>query len=124
VDARFHGFVSDMAGAFASLDVLVQPSRADTLPLSVLEAMAAGLPVVGTRVGGIPEEVEDGVTGFVVEPENPSALAAALDSLAGDATRRRELGEAGRSRAAEKFSAEGVARRTVELYRELCGSST
>ena len=124
VDARFHGFVSDMRGPFASLDVLVQPSRADTLPLAVLEAMAAGLPVVGTRVGGIPEQVEDGVTGLVVEPENPAALAAALDSLAGDGARRRELGEAGRARAAERFSAEGIARRTVELYRELCGSST
>jgi len=86
--------------------------------------MAAGLPVVGTRVGGIPEQVEDGVTGLVVEPENPAALAAALDSLAGDGARRRELGEAGRARAAERFSAEGIARRTVELYRELCGSST
>jgi glycosyltransferase involved in cell wall biosynthesis len=124
VEARFHGFVSDMRGAFASIDVLVQPSRADTLPLSVLEAMAAGLPVIGTRVGGIPEEVEDGVTGLVVEGESPEALAAALDSLAGNAERRRELGEAGRSRAEERFSAEGTARRTVELYRELCGSST
>jgi alpha-maltose-1-phosphate synthase len=113
-----------MRGAFASIDVLVQPSRADTLPLSVLEAMAAGLPVIGTRVGGIPEEVEDGVTGLVVEGESPEALAAALDSLAGNAERRRELGEAGRSRAEERFSAEGTARRTVELYRELCGSST
>jgi glycosyltransferase involved in cell wall biosynthesis len=124
VDARFHGFVSDMRGPFASLDVLVQPSRADTLPLAVLEAMAAGLPVVGSRVGGIPEQVEDEVTGLVVEPENPAALAAALDSLAGDPGRRRALGEAGRARAAERFSPEGVTRRTVELYRELCGSST
>jgi glycosyltransferase involved in cell wall biosynthesis len=124
VDAFFHGFVSDMRGPFSSIDVLVQPSRADNLPLSILEAMAAGLPVVGARVGGIPELVDDGVTGLVVEPENPSALAGALDSLAGDAERRRKLGEAGRVRAAERFSAEGIARRTVELYRELCGSST
>ena len=64
------------------------------------------------------------MTGLVVEPENPAALAAALDSLAGDGARRRELGEAGRARAAERFSAEGIARRTVDLYRELCGSST
>jgi glycosyltransferase involved in cell wall biosynthesis len=124
VDAHFHGFVSDMSGPLSSLDVLVQPSRADNLPLAILEAMAAGLPVVGSRVGGIPELVEDSVTGLVVEPENPVALAAALDSLAGDPERRRQLGEAGLARAVERFSAEGIARRTVALYEELCGSST
>jgi glycosyltransferase involved in cell wall biosynthesis len=124
VDARFHGFVSDMSGPLAGLDVLVQPSRADNLPLAILEAMAAGLPVVGTRVGGIPEQVEDDVTGLVVEPEDPAALAAALDALAASPDRRRELGEAGRARAAERFSAEGIARQTVALYEELCGSST
>ena len=124
VDARFHGFVTDMREPLAGLDVLVQPSRADNLPLAILEAMAAGLPVVGTRVGGIPELVADGETGLVVEPENPTALAAALDSLASSPARRAELGEAGRARAAELFSPEVVARRTVALYRELCGSST
>ena len=71
--------------------------------------MAAGLPVVGSRVGGIPELVEDGVTGFVVEPENPEPLAVALDALAGDPERRRQMGEAGRARAVERFSAEGIA---------------
>ena len=71
VDATFHGFVPDLRERLAGLDVLVQPSRADNLPLSVLEAMAAGLPVVGTRVGGIPELVVDGETGILVDPERP-----------------------------------------------------
>jgi glycosyltransferase involved in cell wall biosynthesis len=124
IDARFHGFASDIRARLAELDVLVQPSRADNLPLAILEAMAIGLPVVGTRVGGIPELVVDGETGLIVPPEDPAALAAALDSLASSPERRREYGRAGRERAAEHFSAEGVARRTVALYEELCASST
>ena len=124
LEARFHGFVPDMCGPLAGLDVLVQPSRADNLPLSILEAMASGLPVIGTRVGGIPELVLDGETGLLVEPENPRALAEALDSLAENAERRAELGRRGRERVEEHFSAEAVARRTLALYEELCGSST
>jgi len=124
VDARFHGFVTDIRERLARVDVLVQPSRADNLPLAILEAMACSLPVVGARVGGIPELVVDGETGLVVEAESPAALAAALDSLAADPERRRELGRRGRDRAAEHFSADGIARQTVALYEELCGSST
>ena len=104
--------------------MLVQPSRADNLPLAILEAMAAGLPVIGTRVGGIPELVLDGETGLLVEPERPQELADALDSLAKSRERRLELGRRGRERVQEHFSAAGVAARTVALYEELCGSST
>ena len=106
------------------LDVLVQPSRADNFPLAVLEAMAAGVPVVATRVGGIPELVLDGETGLLVEPESPTALAEALDGLAASPERRRGLGRRGRERAGEEFSPELTARRTVALYRDLCASST
>ena len=121
LDAHFNGFVQD---PLARVDVLVQPSRADNLPLAILEAMAAGLPVIGTRVGGIPELVVDGETGLLVEPERPEELAAALDSLAAAPERRAELGRRGRERVQEHFSADDVARRTVALYEELCGSST
>ena len=124
LDAHFHGFAYDMQARLAQVDVLVQPSRADNLPLSILEAMAGGVPVVGTRVGGIPELVVDGNTGLVVEVEDPAGLAAALDALAADPAWRRELGRRGRERAAEHFSAEGVARRMVALYEDLCASST
>jgi glycosyltransferase involved in cell wall biosynthesis len=124
VDARFHGFVADVRSRLPELDVLVQPSRADNLPLAILEAMACGVPVVGTRVGGIPELVVDGETGLLVAPEDPAALAAALDSLASSPERRQAMGLAGRERAAEHFSAGGVARRTLALYEELCASST
>jgi glycosyltransferase involved in cell wall biosynthesis len=120
LDAHFHGFVQN---PLAGIDVLVQPSRADNLPLAILEAMAAGLPVIGTRTGGIPELVLDGETGLLVPPERPDELAAALDSLAADRERRLELGRRGRERVREHFSADAIARRTVELYEELCGSS-
>ncbi|HEY6836989.1 MAG TPA: glycosyltransferase family 4 protein [Gaiellaceae bacterium] len=121
LDAHFNGFVPD---PLARLDVLVQPSRADNLPLAILEAMAAGLPVIGTRTGGIPELVVDGETGLLVAPERPEELAAALDSLAESPERRAEMGRHGRERVREHFSADAIARRTVDLYEELCGSST
>jgi glycosyltransferase involved in cell wall biosynthesis len=119
LDVHFNGFVQN---PLAGLDVLVQPSRADNLPLAILEAMAAGLPVIGTRVGGIPELVLDGETGVLVAPEHPEELAVALDSLAADPERRLELGRRGRERVREHFSADGIARRIVALYEELCGS--
>jgi glycosyltransferase involved in cell wall biosynthesis len=113
-----------MSRRLRDLDVLVQPSRADNLPLAMLEAMAAGLPVIGARVGGIPELLADGESGIVVEPEDPAALASALDALAVDPARRAELGKKARQRIAAHFSADDVARQTVALYRRLCASST
>jgi glycosyltransferase involved in cell wall biosynthesis len=124
VDARFHGHVPDARARLRELDVLVQPSRADNFPLAVLEAMAAGIAVVATRVGGVPELVVDGETGLIVEPEDAAALAEALDSLAAHPARRRELGRRGRARVLEEFTPERMAHRTVALYRDLCASST
>jgi glycosyltransferase involved in cell wall biosynthesis len=124
VDARFHGFVPFARSRLRELDVLVQPSRADNFPLAVLEAMAAGIAVVATRVGGVPELVVDGETGLIVEPEDPAALAEALDSLAAEPVRRRELGRRGRARVLDEFTPERMAQRTVALYRDLCASST
>jgi glycosyltransferase involved in cell wall biosynthesis len=124
VEARFQGFVPDARARVAEADVLVQPSRADTLPLTVLEAMADGVPVIGARVGGIPELVVDGQTGLVVPPEDPPALAAALESLARDPERRRDLGRRGRERAETEFSADRATQRMLALYEELCASST
>jgi glycosyltransferase involved in cell wall biosynthesis len=124
LDVRFHGFVEDLRGRLGGLDAFILPSRADNLPVAILEAMAAGLPVVGTRVGGIPELVAHGETGLIVEPEDPRALARALDGLAEDPERRAQLGRRGRARVAAHFSAEEVGRRTVALYERLCGSST
>jgi starch synthase len=86
--------------------------------------MADGVPVIGARVGGIPELVVDGQTGLVVPPEDPPALAAALESLARDPERRRDLGRRGRERAETEFSADRATQRMLALYEELCASST
>jgi glycosyltransferase involved in cell wall biosynthesis len=79
---------------------------------------------VGTRVGGIPELVVDGETGFVVEPDSPRALADALEQLAESPERARTLGRNGVERAAKHFSPDELAGRMVALYEELCASST
>ncbi|MGH3005481.1 MAG: glycosyltransferase family 4 protein [Gaiellaceae bacterium] len=121
VDARFHGYVADVPARLSGVDLFALPSRGENLPVAVMEAMAAGLPVVATRVGGVPELVVDGETGLVVEPEDAPALARALESLAARPERRRALGQAGAQRIETYFSSEGVARRMVGLYEELCG---
>ena len=84
--------------------------------MAVLEAMAAGLPVVATRVGGIPSAVSHGVSGFLVEPHDPAALAQSLDRLLSDASMRRSMGQAGRTRALDLFSAERIVPRIEELW--------
>jgi glycosyltransferase involved in cell wall biosynthesis len=124
VDAHFHGFVSDMHGALASVDAYVHPSRADTLPVAILEAMAAGLPVIGARTGGIPELVVDHETGLLFEADNPASLADAIDTLAADSGQRERFGRSGWQRVARHFSAKEMTSRVTELYERLCGSST
>jgi glycosyltransferase involved in cell wall biosynthesis len=84
----FLGQRLDIETLMASADLLVLPSRTEGLPVVVLEAMAAGLPVVATSVGGIPEAVVDGETGLLVPPENPVALAAAIRRMSGDSLLR------------------------------------
>ncbi len=101
------------------LDVVALPSWTEGLPLVVLEAMAHGRPVVATPVGGTPEVVLDGETGLLVPPRDPHALAAALQRLVDDAGLRRRLGEAGKRRAVERFSAGAMTARMLELYDEV-----
>jgi glycosyltransferase involved in cell wall biosynthesis len=103
----------------ASADVFCLPSTYEGMPLAILEAMAAGLPVVATAVSGNPEAVEDGVTGLLVPPESATALADALLALLADPERRRRMGEAGRRRVAERFSIERVAAQYLELLERL-----
>lgn len=119
VEACFHGFVDDMTGRLDELDLFVLPSRTENLPIAVLEAMASALPVVATRVGGVPELVLDGETGVVVEPDDPQELAAAIQELALSPERRQALGRAGARRAAEHFDAERAVRRLVSLYEQI-----
>ena len=109
----------DAAAVLGELDVFALPSWTEGLPLVVLEAMAHGRPVVATPVGGTPEVVLDEVTGLLVPPRDPQALAAALRRLLDDADLRRRFGEAGKRRAAERFSADVMTRRMLELYDEV-----
>jgi starch synthase len=90
-------------------------------PLGIvnLEAMACGTAVVGSRVGGIPEVVADGVTGLLIPPDDPASLAIALNELLRDPDRAVAMGQAGRERAVKEFSWETVAAQTVALYGEL-----
>lgn len=120
IDARFHGRVREAGVRLDSLDLFVSPSRADNLPLAILEAMAAAVPVVATRVGGVPEVVDDGHTGILVEPEDTVALAEAIDGLARDPSRRVAMGAAGALRAAQLFDPATIAGRLLDLYVEVC----
>ena len=95
--------VTDVIGVLAAADVLAAPSRNEGMGRVLVEAMALGLPVVGTRVGGIADVIVDGECGLVVPPEDPEALAEALVDLGLDAARRRKLGEGAPPRA-EAFS--------------------
>jgi glycosyltransferase involved in cell wall biosynthesis len=115
----FTGIRRDVAEILALLDIFVLPSLWEGLPVAVLEAMAAGLPVVATRVGGVPEVVIDGVTGLLVPPRNPDALSEAILRLLQDPDLRHRMGQAGRERVRERFSLEQMIRKTEALYERL-----
>jgi glycosyltransferase involved in cell wall biosynthesis len=113
---RFLGRRDDVPALLAAADALVLPSSIEGLPLVVLEAMAAGRPVVATSVGGTPEAVVDGETGLLVPPGDIEALAHAIDALLGDPELARRLGEAGGRRVRERFDADAAAQRVLGLY--------
>ena len=112
----FTGARSDVADVLSQVAVSVLPSLSEGLPNAILESMAAGVPVVATRVGGIPEAVEDGTTGVLVPPRDPAALARAIGLVLADPELAGRLGEAGRQRVARHFALERVVRQTEALY--------
>lgn len=110
---------ADMPSAYAEGSVFCLPSWWEAMPLSVLEAMAAGLPVVATDVGEVRHLVADGVTGYVVPPRSPDQLASALRKLITHPDAAREMGAAGRERAVCSFSASATARAIDAIYEEV-----
>lgn len=112
----FAGYREDVPALLAGADLFVLPSHDEGLPLTVLEAMAAGKPVVASAAGGTTEAVIDGQTGLLVPPGDVGSLAGALDALLADPERARALGEAGRRRAGERFSVEAMTERVLALY--------
>lgn len=113
------GFRPDVPSVLKGLDLFVMSSVTEGLGTSVLDAMAAGLAVVGTRAGGIPESVVAGETGLLAPPGDAAALARAMADLLGDRARRRAYGEAGRRRARAVFSAERMVEETAAVYAAL-----
>ncbi|HUP41708.1 MAG TPA: glycosyltransferase family 4 protein [Thermoanaerobaculia bacterium] len=112
-----------MPALYAAADLFCLPSLYEGFPLAILEAMAAGLPVVATAVAGVPEAVEHGVTGLLVPPEDAAALARALDELAADPERARRLGEAGRRRVETEYAIPRIAAAYLALWSGLLASS-
>jgi glycosyltransferase involved in cell wall biosynthesis len=109
---------ADLSKLFAALDLYIMPSRSEGLGSSALVAMAYGVPVVASHVGGLPEIVEDGVTGWLVPPESPQALADVIVRAASDPKCLREMGMKAHERAAQ-FSSTLMVERTEALYERL-----
>ena len=116
---RFEGFRSDMQRIIPCLDLIVHPVRMEGLGVSLLEAAACGVPIVASRVGGIPEAVEHGVNGYLVEPGDSAELAQAINDLLDRPEQSRELGKAGRRRVLARFSIERMVEGNRQVYHSL-----
>jgi glycosyltransferase involved in cell wall biosynthesis len=115
------GWSADVPGALAAMDVLAMSSRSEGLPLVIPEAMACGLPVVSTAVGGIPDVIDDGATGFLVPPgESEAALRAPLATLCIDPARARSMGELARREALARYGVTRMSDAYADLYRRAC----
>lgn len=124
IDSRvsWPGFRRDVTAELRRMDLLALPSLfGEGMPMVVLEAMAVGLPVVGTRVEGVPEVIREGIEGVLVEPGDEVALAGAVARLAAEPQALARMGAAGRQRQREVYSDQAMARRVAEVYDQLLG---
>jgi glycosyltransferase involved in cell wall biosynthesis len=117
-NVAFAGFVDNVEDYLAAFDVFVYPSLFEGLGSSLLDAMAFGLPIAASNVGGIPEVVEDGVNGLLIPPDDPGALVTALKRLLADAGLRDAMARANRARAAE-FDTGRMTSAYESIYREI-----
>ncbi|MFH1740184.1 MAG: glycosyltransferase [bacterium] len=115
-DVTLTGYRSDVREILAGLDALVLPTSLEGCPVSVMEAMAAGLPVIAAKAGGVAELVEDQRTGLLIEPGNEESLTRAILSLVENPALRSKLGEAGREKIEKEFSLDRMAKQIENVY--------
>ena len=111
--------ISDVQHEFAKANCLVVPSFQENAPLSIAEAMAAGVPVVASNVGGIPEMIEDGKTGLLIDPYKPKSISDAILKILSDETFARSLGRSAKETAKKRFTASRACEKTLQAYREV-----
>lgn len=109
------GIRNDVADILAISNIYTQPSRTEAISLSIIEAMTANLPVVATKVGGIPEAVADGITGYLCEKENPTELANKLGKLIENPDLRKQLGANGKIKS-QDFSLTASVQKLIKMY--------
>jgi glycosyltransferase involved in cell wall biosynthesis len=113
------GYRSDVPNLLRCSDIVVLCSETESAPLTLLEGMSCGLPVIATSVGGIPEIVDDGVNGFLVPPKHPEAIAEKILELNANGELRTRLGEAARRTVLERYTADKVVRQYEETYEKV-----
>ncbi|HTY14007.1 MAG TPA: glycosyltransferase family 4 protein [Candidatus Omnitrophota bacterium] len=121
---RFTGFQKAPASALAQVDIVCVPSIFEPFGMVAVEAMAAGRPVIASNTGGLRDIIEDGATGYLVEPKNPEAIADKLRLLCSDPELRKKLGTAARERARTKFSVKDQLDTIERIYDEIIGDHT
>jgi glycosyltransferase involved in cell wall biosynthesis len=125
LENRFHflGFIRNMGTFYSALDMLVLPSKIEGLPMVALEAMNYGVPVIATRVGGTPEAVCDGTTGWLVRAGEPAALASAITQACGNPVELLRRGKEGRARVLKHFTLEIMVKKidvALEQFSDAC----
>lgn len=118
---RFAGFRDDLVRVLPCLDILAHPAWMEGLGVSLLEAAACGVPIIASRAGGMPEIVEDGVNGYLIEPGDSGKLAECAARLLDDPDLKRKMGLAGRKRVLDRFAVERMVEGNYALYRQLTG---
>jgi glycosyltransferase involved in cell wall biosynthesis len=113
------GFRTDVLGCIKGFDLFVMSSVTEGLGTSLLDAMAAGRPIVATTAGGIPEIVEDGLNGLLVPPRDHHALADAIVRALKNPAMRQQMGDAGLARVKERFTVERMVEQTADVYKRL-----
>lgn len=115
----FAGWREDIPDVISLMDIMVLPSLNEAVGIALIEAQAEGIPVVASRVGGVPEVVRDGKTGILVPPSDPAAIADAVIGLLDDKPKCAAMGEAGKAWVRDRFKAEDMVKKTSELYMRL-----